>query len=199
MRPNSEEAAKILNEVADVSKHVHHRASFGIVGPILIIWGTIWIVCFNITHFKPGISAWSWLIGNMIGITGSLYFGRMHPRATAIQSDTAKQTSRRLFWFWLLLFVYADIWLAILWPWGTEQLGTFIVTLIMFAYVVLGIWLGLHFLLWLGLGVTGVAVAGYFMSSMIPGYQNLLLGLLGGSALLVSGLYLMRYNRVTNF
>ena len=35
---------------------------------------------------------------------------------------------------------HAKIWLAVLWPWRVEQAGLFLVTLIMFAYVVMGLW-----------------------------------------------------------
>ena len=95
-----------------------------------------------------------------------------------------------MFWMWLLLFLYGEIWLVVLWPWRPEQLGVFGVTLVMFAYVIMGLWLELRFMLWLGLGVTAAACAGYVLSFLVPGYLNLWLGLAGGSALLVSGLFL---------
>jgi hypothetical protein len=96
----------------------------------------------------------------------------------------------RLFWFWLFLFVYADIWLAVLWPWQAQQLGMFFVTVVMFAYVVMGLWLEMPFLMWLGLAVTGLAGAGYLLSFIAHGYLDLWLGAACGSALLAAGLYL---------
>ena len=63
-----------------------------------------------------------------------------------------------------------------MWPWRGEQLGMFVVTLVMFAYVVMGLWLDMQFLLRLGLLGTLLAGVGYVFSRAIPGYLDLWLG-----------------------
>lgn len=161
-----------------------------IAGPIMVVWGVVWVVCFSLTHFAPRVAGWGWIVGNSLGIVGSIYLARRSARTQAVRSESAKRTVRRLFWFWFLLYIYADIWLAVFWPWRGEQLGMFLVTLVMFAYVVMGLWMESRFILWLGLAVTVLAVAGYVLSFLVPGYLDLWLGLAGGSALLASGLYL---------
>jgi hypothetical protein len=192
MEVTQRQAKEALQDVDAVSRSIKGKMAYGIAGPILALWGTVWVVCFLLTQFAPQISAWGWLVGNSLGIAGSLYLGRLRARTRTVRSDSAKRMGWRLFWFWFLLFIYADVWLAILWPWRGEQLGMFLVTLVMFAYVVMGLWLEMGFMLWLGLTVTALAGAGYVLSFWVPGYLNLWLGLAGGSALLASGLYLMR-------
>jgi hypothetical protein len=185
-----EQAQQWLHEVDAVTKELRNRLAYGITGPILTLWGIVWIVCFAITHFAPKSAGWGWLVGNVLGIAGSLYLGAFRGRRAAVRSDSSKRLGRRLLGSWISLFVYATIWLAVLWPWREDQLGTFLVMLVMFAYVVMGLWLEIRFLLWLGLVVTLLAGAGYAFSWVIPGYLDLWLGFTGGTALLGSGLYM---------
>jgi hypothetical protein len=190
MEVTGREAQEALKDVESVAKTVQGKLAYGIAGPILVLWGVVWMVCFALTHFMPQVAGWGWIVGDGVGIAGSLYLGRRGSRAQAVRSDSSRRLWWRLFWFWFLLFIYADIWLAVLWPWSGQQLGMFLVTLVMFAYVVMGLWLEMRFMLWLGLAVTAMAGAVYVLSFAVPGYLNLWLGLAGGSALLAGGVYL---------
>lgn len=192
MEVTEKQAQEALHDVEAVSKSTQGKLAYGIAGPILVLWGMVWIVCFSLTHFAPQVSGWGWLVGNSLGIVGSLYLGRFCARSQTVRSESFKRMGWRLFWSWFFLFIYAGIWLAVLWPWRGEQLGMFVVTLVMFAYVIMGLWLEMRFMLWLGLAVTALAGAGYVLSFLAPGYLNLWLGLAGGGALLASGLYLTR-------
>jgi hypothetical protein len=191
MEVTEKQAQEVLQDVDTVARSVQGKLAYGIAGPILVLWGAVWMVCFSITHFLPEVSGWGWIAGNSLGIGGSLYLGRFRSKAQSVRSESARRLGWKLFWFWFLLFIYGDIWLMVLWPWRADQFGMFIVTLIMFAYVVMGLWLDeMRFMLWLGLAVTALAGAGYAISFFVPGYLELWLGLAGGTALLVSGLYL---------
>lgn len=190
MEITPKEAQELLRETDSVAKEMRAKRAYGVVGPILVAWGAVWIVCFGITHFVPTISGTAWLVGDAFGIAASIYVGHRKARCGEVQSEASKQLGWRLFWFWLFLFIYADIWLAVLRPSRGEDIGLFIVTLVMFAYVVMGLWLGMRFLLWLGLLGTLLAVAGYVFSMAVPGYLDLWLGLTSGTALFGSGIYL---------
>ena len=190
MEVTGKQAREVLQDVEAVAKSVQGKLGYGIAGPILVLWGAVWMVCFALAHFAPQMAGWGWLVGDSLGILGSLYLGTRRARAKAVRSDSAKRVGWKLFWFWFFLFIFGDIWLVVLWPWRGEQLGMFLVTLVMFAYVVMGLWLEMRFMLWLGLVVTLLAVVGYVLSFWVPGYLNLWLGLAGGSALLTTGLYL---------
>jgi len=191
MEVTGKDAQEALQDVESVARSVQGKLAYGIAGPILVLWGVVWMVCFTITHFAPQVAGWGWLVGDGLGIVGSLYLGTRGARAGAVRSESSKRMGWRLFWFWFFLFIYGDIWLTVLWPWRGEQLGMFLVTLVMFAYVVMGLWLEMRFMLWLGLAVTALACAGYVLSFLVPGYLDLWLGLAGGSALAAGGLYLM--------
>lgn len=189
MEVTREEARATLRNVESVAQLVRGKLATGMTGPILILWGAIWAACFGLTHFAPAVGPWAWLVGDALGIAGTIFLSR-HAGAEAVRSASAQHLWWQVFWFWFFLFLYANIWLAVLWPWRVGHVGLFLVTLIMFAYVVLGLWLGSRFLLCLGLAVTALAGMGYALSFLVPGYLDLWLGSTGGGALLVSGLYL---------
>jgi hypothetical protein len=191
MDVDDKKARDALRDVEAAARSIRGRLAYGIAGPILALWGAVWIVCFALVHFAPRISGWGWIIGDALGIAGSIYIGHCHKNAAGVRSESSKRLGWRLFWSWLFLFVYAGIWLAIFWPWNGQQLGMFLVTVVMFAYVVMGLWLEMPFLMWLGLAVTTLAGAGYLLSFIGHGYLDLWLGVTCGSALLVAGLYLM--------
>ena len=195
MSVTKRQAEEVLGEVREVQQTVRDRASYAVVGPILLVWGCVWAACFSITHFAPPVAGWGGLAGDMIGMAGAVVFGWLHPRARVVRGELSRWVSRRMFWSWLLMFIYADIWLAVLWPWRGEQLGVFGVSLIMFAYVLMGIWLEMRVMLWLGISVTVLACAGHVANMFVPGYLNLYLAGSGGLALIGAGAYLCRYWR----
>jgi hypothetical protein len=190
MEVTERQAEETLEDLESIAKGVHSKLAYGMAGPIIALWGAVWMVCFALTHFVPQIATWGWIVGDGLGIVGSVFLGRYRAKSRAVRSESGRRLGWKLFWFWFFLFLFADIWLAVLWPWRPEQFGMVVVTLVMFAYVVMGLWLEMRFLLWLGLAVTALAGAGYLLSFQYPGYLDLWLGLSGGSALLASGLYL---------
>ena len=88
---------------------------------------------------------------------------------------------------WFLLFAFASLWLLLLSPAKGIQLCAFLCTVAMFGYVVLGLWLGSYFMVWLGLMVTGLTFLGYYV---FPGYFYLWMSPMGGGALLGTGVYI---------
>jgi len=197
MGVTAERAGELLDKVEHVGRTIRHRATYDGVGPILIVWGVIWAVGFCVAQFAPAVSNWTWLIGDAIGIGATVYLGWVRPRGGPFLSESVRREERKLWWFWFLLFTYGVMWLVILWPWRTEQFGLFCVTLVMFAYIVMGLWFDMWFLFWVGLAATLIAGGGYvLLSVLMPGCLNLWLGLAGGGTLVWSGLYLLRRERL---
>lgn len=190
MEITAKEACQALQGAESIAKGVREKLLYGFVGPILILWGAVWMVCFAISHFAPHIAGWGWLIGAGLGDAGSIYIGRRRKKAGMVRSEASRRLGRKLLAFWLFLTLFGGIGLAMLWPWRGEQLGAFLVTQVMFGYVVMGLWMDKPFLVWLGLAVTALAGTGYALSFFVPGYLDLWLGFTGGSALLASGFYL---------
>jgi len=68
------------------------------------------------------------------------------------------------------------------------QMNAFIVTAIMFASVVNGLWLRNSFMVWFGLAVTAITLFGFH--SVPRSYYCLWMAVMAGGAFLASGLYL---------
>ncbi len=191
-----QDASDALEQIQTVGTGIQDRLKYYHMGPILILWGVIAAVCFSMTHFARGLANWAWLIGDSIGIAAIIGDAIWAMRHGPVQSQTAKREGWRIFWFWFLLFIYADIWLLVLAPWQGDQLGVFLVTLVMFGYVVMGLWLQMRLMLWLGLVVAALSVGVYLVSLFIlPGYLNLGMAVVGGGGFLLSGLYLTLMRR----
>ena len=187
-----QQAAEALKDVKNVTSQTRGKVAYQSVGPILILWGVILATCYCITHFAPRLSGWAWAIGDSIGLLATAVIAVRDIRRGPVRSESAKREGKKVGWFWFALFIYADIWLVVFSPWSGDQLGIFFVTLVMFAYVIMGIWQEMRFIKWLGVIVTFLAVGGYFGSMLLPGYLNLWMAITGGGALLVSGVYLTR-------
>jgi len=183
-----QQARETLGEVREVTQEVRAKLTYAGVGPILILWGVVYATCYAITHFAVEVAGWAWLIGNTCGIAGTIYLGWIRPARGPVLSASAKQFGWRLAGFWLAVFCYIPIWLTLLTPWRGEQMGAFITTAIMFAYVVLGLLLRMPFFVALGLLVTALTFGGYFV--FYPEWMSLWLAFTGGGAFLISGVYL---------
>lgn len=191
MEVTQQHAAEALKDIGSIRDKVRDAADNRVGGFILVVWGVIWSICYSICHFAPALGNWAWSVGCAIGVPATIWLGWIVPRRGPVLSESDSLLGKRLAWFWLSLFIYGWIWLAILAPWGGNQLNMFIVTLIMFAYVVMGLWLQNRFWIFLGLLITALAVGGYFGSKIIPGYFDLYLAVVCGGVLLVSGVYLI--------
>ncbi|MHC4332328.1 MAG: hypothetical protein ACYSUV_01090, partial [Planctomycetota bacterium] len=80
------------------------------------------------------------------------------------------------------------IWLSILRPYRAIQMNAFICTVIMFAYVISGLWSKSYYMVWLGLFVTCITMTGLYL--IPPRYYCLWMAPVGGGAFLVTGIYI---------
>ena len=190
MQVTPQQASEALDDIDKTGQKLCYAASNGAAGPILVTWGLIWIACYLTSHFAPDYTNWAWLVGNAIGIPATIWFGWIVTKRGPVLSESDKRLGKRIGWFWFAIFIYATIWLTVLHPWGGYQLSVFISTLIMFAYVVMGLWLQDRFWIYLGLLVTIQALVGYFGSMVVPGYLGLYLAIVCGGTLLGAGIYL---------
>ena len=165
MEITRDQAEELLQQADAAGREMRTRRAYGPVGPILMLWGAVWIVCAAsaIAEIspRPRRAGLAQLIGDTLGLVGSIYLGWTRDRAEGERSAASKRLGWRLMAFWLLLVVYGDIWIALLTAGHGANMGCFVVTLVMFAYVVMGLWLERYFFLWLGLLVTALAGVGY--------------------------------------
>ena len=195
MQLTPHEADEALQAVERAGRRIRKRLEYGPAGPIMTIWGVIWILGYTFISFWPAHAGWALWSGNGIGIAATIWVGWIRPHGGPVRSQSDQRVRWRLGLFWFALFAYAAMWLAILWPWHGAQMAVYAVTVIMFAYIVMGLWLELPFMIGVGLVVTALTGGGYFLAAAalpwLRPYLGLWIGWGGGGALLASGIHLI--------
>ena len=193
MSVTPEEARKSLDEIRSAAERTSRTAAYAGADVLFILWGVIWALGYGCTYFLPTVTLWVWTGLDVIGIASTIWVGM---RYAAVKSGVGK----RIGFFWFLLYVYVNLWIVMLWPFlkvqGHEQsmdfwkhISTLGLTVPMFAFVVVGLWLE-HMMIWIGLAVTALAAAGLYLIPL-P-YFWLYLGVAAGGTLIGTGLFARR-------
>jgi len=191
-----EEAASALDEIDRIGRQMRRAIAAGSMAPMLILWGSIWIVGFSAEQFIAHAYK-LWLVLDLGGVAGSFLLGTWSRRTPVSGSGRG-----RIGLSWLILFGYAILWCWLFYPswtahgarWAAygpfleRKMAVFWVTICMFAYVIMGLWLD-RVLLWLGALVTVATLAGY---SFAPGYLYLWIAVAGGGSLVATGIIIRR-------
>ncbi len=185
-----QDAVESLETIHDVTRATRRAiAAFG-TGPILVLWGLIWIVGFSVLQFSHFWGCWIFLALDLVGIALTAWISFRSARSGPVRSTAISTIGRRIFWFWFAFFLYIDLWLVLMAPFDGFQFGAFIVTAIMFAYVIMGLWLDAPFMIGLGLTVTVLAVTGFYL---LKPWFFLWMAAAGGGALFATGLYVRKW------
>lgn len=190
MNISLEDAQGALNLVQESQSRLRKAISASYASGLLILWGGITLVGFVALHFLGGArGGLIYTLLDVVGIAATVYLLRRAPHRTAIRGPESKIAGWHLWGFWLALALYGTLWALVLKPDSSIQLSAFLITLVMFAYVVMGLWFMSYFMVWLGLSVTALTLVGYIL---LPTYFHLWTGVLGGSALCGTGFYIRR-------
>ena len=184
MEITKDEAQKSLEAVQQVMAQTRKQMASGGGPYFMLIWGCVWFLGFLVSQFLTGpIVGWTWLGLDSVGVVASVIVGSIIGRRVRRPLLDA-----RVGVFWLALVLYSALWIWIAAPTSDQQFSLLIATMAMFGYVVMGLWMS-GTLAWVGLGVTALALVGYFA---VPGYFNLWMAILGGGTLIGSGIYILR-------
>ncbi len=183
-----QEAKDLLGQTDTVAALMRNHSLYRRIGPTLILWGIIWLVCFPLTALLPTQSGWIWLIGDAIGFTGSAF--SMRRSNTSVRCKSPNVVRSRVLWFWAIFLAYGCYWMYLFAPAGSARAVVFIVTLVMFAYVAIGLLARMTFMIWLGTGVTLLAMIGFGLFQNQPHVLNVWMGVTGGLTLLATGIFL---------
>ncbi len=188
MNISDEEARNSLDQIQAVASRTRKSIAASYDSGLLIMWGLICVAGYLGTHF---FLEWVWHI--WMGLSGAgcivtfCVVWRQFHLAKPIKVPSTEKIGARIFLFWCLLFFYMFIWLCILKPLHGIQINAFMITIIMFAYVVSGLWLKSHHMFWLGIAVTCITLVGFYL--IPPAYYCLWMAAMVGGAFLATGIY----------
>ncbi|HEY42697.1 MAG TPA: hypothetical protein G4O11_01820 [Anaerolineae bacterium] len=179
-RQEAQESLQVIHEVAAQMRRNVARGG----GPYyMVLWGAIWFLGFLMSHFVHDIyQGWVWLTLVFIGTVASAYLGYR------FRSKVRSQIDVRFTHLWFAIIAYSSIWMWLAQPKTGEQASVLITSFMMFAYVVIGLWIE-RTAAWVGLIVTAFALLSYVL---IRDYYFLCMAFLGGGTLMFSGFYILR-------
>jgi hypothetical protein len=189
MNVTNEDAVQSLAQVEDIMAKTRQSLVSTYAGPFLILWGIIWIVSFLGTQFYLAWADWIWNISSGLGIIGTIFVGwRQHGRGPATRDSSDKRFLLRTILFWPLIITYVFVWLSIVKPGNGIELNAFMISIMMFAYVVIGLWFGSWLMVILGIVVTAFTLIGFHL---VPAeYYCLWMAVTAGGGLFGTGLYM---------
>jgi hypothetical protein len=94
-------------------------------------------------------------------------------------------SSKRIAFFWLLLFVYCIAAISVAWPVDGKQLAMFIILFVTVGWIAMGLLLS-FVSVWWGLALLGLSLVSYFLLNDI---FYLLMAFLGGGGMIALGIY----------
>ncbi len=188
MTPITQEEARIaLADVDRAEQQMLRAVARSPMGNNLIIAGVMWILGFTLNYLFPTHSRMIWLVLSASGLATMALLALMNHRRGEIRSPAAQRVLGQVGLFWAAVMGYLMA-LCIVLPlrnWVDEM--TLIVTLLMLAYVLMGIWLRTGLLCFIGLAVTLATFVGRFC--LPPREFMLWMAVFGGGGLFVPGLY----------
>ena len=193
MDVSEQDARRSLASVEGTMERTRKAIASSESGAILILWGALLVVCYLLTQvclgWRPELIWWVWPVVCSLGAVGSFgYYWWGAREGRPVKTAAEKKIGLRVTAFWLLLYLFAGVWVAIAGMRHGIQINAFFVTVIMFAYVVSGLWTDGLYMVWLGLAVTAATLVGYFV---LPwAYYNYWMATTAGGMLLGTGIYI---------
>jgi hypothetical protein len=178
----AEEALAAIEVIANKTREAISKSG---AYAFLIIWGSVWFLGFLANHFLSGdLIGYIWFGLDILGgLTSAVFGARMNLR---VRSPSTTASSKRIAWFWLLLFLFCVAAIGILWPLESNQLAMIIILFVMVGWMAMGLLLRFSSIGW-GLVITGLSLIGYFF---LPSIFNLWMAILGGGGMIALGLYI---------
>jgi len=204
MEISSEEARESLAQAQDAAARTRKLLACRGADALFVVWGLVWFLGYLGTEFAPRLLALTKggeVRGETVFWTVNGLWLALIALGTAVSAAVWKRRSptktdggARFGWFWLLLYVYVNFWIFLLWPFIKVEgpvesvrfwrhMGAIGATVPMFAYVVMGLWLD-HFMIWIGLAITGLTVLGLFL---VPAWFWIWMAVMGGGSLVSTG------------
>jgi hypothetical protein len=180
MAPTPEEAAAALRQIEAAQRRSRTLHGYENTAPQWILWGVIWVLGYGLAELFPAWRGMQWLVLVPAGIAGGFVLTRRSPGKHAAAWRIAGVIMILQVFFWIAF--------ALLWPVTQRQIDAFPPLVIAMISVAIGLWLGWRFVV-TGVSVAGLTVAGFYF---VHSHFDLWMALVGGGALILSGLWLKR-------
>jgi len=182
-----EEAREALADIDQATRQMHRAVAGSNMGNCLLIGGAMWGIGFTLNYFFPAWTHQVWAVLSTAGLATMALLGFVNHRRGEVRSPESRRVLGQVALFWVAVMAYL-IALCVVLPlrhWADQLV--LIVTLLMLAYVLMGIWLRTPILCYIGLAVTVATLAGRF--GLPPRAFLLWMAVFGGGGLFVPGLY----------
>ena len=181
------QAARALADIDHSQRYSSSLYSYGRASPYLIVAGVMWLVADLLTQFSPFDKAWIWPVVSLVGTIGSIMFTFGQTRRDAKSQPSGK---RNLFWrfmaVWLAVFAFMVATFTIYGLDDGRQQHSFIGVFFGCVYVAVGVFMGWRMVA-IGAALAVLSMVGFFA---VHDYYLAYMGVVGGGALIVSGLWL---------
>ena len=190
MSISRDEAAESLRNIEQAQSRSFEAYGYKAAAPFFFIWGLVWMVGYTAGDFWPyyaGTRIWPALL--LLAFIASAIFGR---RAGRGSDPASRARNARIGWrivaSWIVVSVFITVVMNVLRPATPEQDAAFVPLLVAAAYAILGIWMGVRFVI-AGAAIAALTLGGFYF--LHPHFQLWMAGV-GGTTLIVTGLWLRR-------
>jgi hypothetical protein len=189
MNVSEQDAKESLASISDTTSKTRRAVVEGYGSPFMVLWGAIWTVCYLVSHFFPRSGREIFTAGGIAGATGIVIFlVRQSRRGPAIRNPLDKSLELRTHLLWLVTFAYACAYLAVLRPSDGIRMNAFLGMVVMFVFVVMGLWFCSWIMAVLGIVITATTLVGCL--AIHPMYYCLWMAVTFGGGMLGTGLYM---------
>lgn len=173
-----EDAVAALRSIDSARQHGAALRRYAGAASTVLVWGLVWLVCNLLSQFFP----WgpkSWMVGVPVGTLWAILHPLPRREGAGMEWRIPLSIFTAFFILWLMGLIAR--------PQIDARSGDAIVSLLVaLAYIVTGIWSGMRIAL-LGVAVVVAICLGWFA---FPAWLFLWLGLGGGGALILGGIWL---------
>ena len=192
MNVSRDEAQRALDEIGRADTRMSQLSTYADISPMIVLWGLIWLAANAITEFRPELAGRAWLVGIVIGTPLTVFFTVRQARRRGARIRQAGGDPRALGNRFALVgaigFAFFASMMTIVGPLNARQGDAFISLFFAFAYAIGGIWGGWRLIL-VGAVTAAAVVFGYLV---LKEHFFLWMGVVGGGALIVGGLWLRK-------
>lgn len=178
-----DEAAATLKDIQKTQGRSFQAYGYQSAAPFLVLWGFIWLVGYGASDLLPRTANIVWPGLLVIGFIASWALGRRGQTNTGSAAQ-----GLRIMAMWLVAAVYLSAVVAVMKPTSSDQIGALIPLLIALVYGVMGIWMGMRFLI-AGAAIAALTLGGFFL---LRDHFGLWMAFVGGGTLIATGFWLKK-------